>query len=397
MDAVLEKRLEGNIGKYSWFKIFTKRVYLPLIAIQLVTVGGVTVRQLAFIAVVTSVIQVVLQLPTGYIADRYGNRSAIVIGSFLAALSPLIYIFSPNFTGGLIAALLFFSGFSFQSGAIEAFMHDTLVALGKEAEYSKVMGRSQSYGLIGNVVLLIIVPVTYSLNKNLPFLIGFFTLLIMLLLALSFEYPRKETHKKKKNPFNAARAIVTPQNISLFIFAGFLAGVSNKAAEYRELLYKDIGVAVALFGLLLALGSVLGAILGRFIHLLDKLKPQTFYFLDMSIMSLSILMIGISKSPVIAVTGFTIFAGYTRVRMITFQTNILKSESHEYKATLLSALNFFTIVGEIAAITLLARLIGFKGYLIGYVLYGIAVFGISFILWMLMLVTNRYHRHNQTI
>jgi MFS family permease len=396
MDKALRARLEKNIGKYSWFKIFTKRVYLPLIAVQLVTVGGVTVRQLAIIAIATSLVQVILQLPTGYVADRYGNRTALIIGSLLAALSPLFYIFSPNFIGGLLAALLFFSGFSFQSGAVEAFMHDTLVALGKEKEYSKVMGRSQSYGLIGNVILLVIVPATYTINKTLPFIIGFISLLIMLWLSISFTYPEHETHTNKKHPLSAAKLIVTPQNISLFIFAGFLAGVSNKAAEYRELLYKDIGVAVALFGLLLALGSIFGAILGRYIHLLDKLKPSTFYFLDLTLMSASIMIVGISKSPIVAVTGFTIFAGYTRVRMITFQSNLLRIISHSYKATLLSALNFFSIIGEIAAITLLARLIGFKGYLVGYMLYGFAVFGIAMVLWTIMLATNHYTMSNRS-
>jgi len=268
-------------------------------------------------------------------------------------------------------------------------MHDTLIELKKGDEYSKVMGRSQSYGLIGNVILLIAVPATYAINKNIPFVIGFASLLIMVALAISFTYPEDETHKKKSNPFTAAKNIVTLQNLSLFIFAGFLSGVSNKAAEYRELLLKDIGVAVALFGLLLAVGSIFGAVLGRYIHYLDKLKPQTFYLLDLAIMSGSIIMVGISNNPVITVAGFTIFVGYTRVRMITFQSNLLKAIAHSYKATLLSALNFFTIIGEIAAISLLARLIGFKGYVVGYLLYGFAVFGIAIILWMVMFATNR--------
>jgi len=362
MEATYKKQLERNIGKYSWFKVFTKRVYLPLIAIQLVTVGEVTVQQLAIIAIVTSLVQVVLQLPTGYIADKWGNKVAIVLGCAISAVSPLFYIFMPNFVGGLIAAVLFFGGYSFQSGAIEAFIHDTLVALGKENEYSKVMGRAQSYGLIGNVVLISLIPATYSINHNLPFALGFISLLIMLWLAVSFTYPKNQSDKKSKNPFTAVRSIVTPQNIALFIFAGFMAGVANRGAEYRELLYKDIGVSVAIFGVLLALGSIVGAVMGRYVHILDKLKPMTFYLLDLVFMSLCIVVIGISKSPIVAVTGFTLFAGYTRVRLIIFQAKLLHDIKHAYKATLISALNLFTIIGEIGAITILSKTIGFKGY-----------------------------------
>jgi MFS family permease len=198
MDPILSKKLEKNIGKYSWFKVFTKRVYLPLIAIQLVTAGGVTVEQLALIAIITAITQAILQVPTGYVADAYGNKFAIITGCTIAAISPLFYIFKPDFVGGLLAALFFAIGISFLSGATEAFMHDTLVALGKEKNYTKVMGRSQSYGLIGNVILLIAVPATYAINNNIPFYLGFVSLLIMLCIAISFTHPPKETHRKKK-------------------------------------------------------------------------------------------------------------------------------------------------------------------------------------------------------
>lgn len=384
-----EQKLEKNIGKYSWFKVFTKRVYLPLIAIQLVNVGKVTVEEIAIISVITSVFTVLLQLPTGYIADKLGNRFAILLGSSISAVSPLLYILSPSFGGGLAASLLFFGGFAFQSGAIEAFMHDTLVALGKEKEYSKVMGRAQSYGLIGNVVLITLVPATYAINQRLPFILGFISLLMMVWLAASFTYPTDHNDKKTKNPFAAVRNIVTLQNIALFIFAGFTAGVANRASEYRELLFQEIGVAVALFGFLLAISSIVGAIMGRYVHILDKLKPMNFYLFDLSIMSICILLMGITSNPVIVVAGFTLFAGYIRVRQIIFQAKLLYEIKHAYKATLISALNLFSLIGEVAVIAILARLIGFSGYTLGYLLFGFAVFGIGIVLWALMLLEHK--------
>lgn len=392
MEQTYKQQLERNIGKYSWFKVFTKRVYLPLIAIQLVSVGEVTVQELAIIAIVTSIIQVILQLPTGYIADKWGNKLAIVLGCAISATSPLFYIFMPNFIGGMLAAVLFFGGYAFQSGAIEAFMHDTLEALGKENEYSKVMGRAQSYGLIGNVVLISLIPATYAINNNLPFAIGFVSLLIMLWLAISFTYPKHESEVKGKNPFAAVRNIVTAQNIALFIFAGFMAGVANRGGEYRELLFKDIGIAVAIFGFLLALGSIVGAVMGRYIHVLDKLKPMTFYLFDLLFMSFCIALIGITKSPVLAVIGFTLFAGYTRVRLIIFQAKLLHDIRHTYKATLISALNLFTIIGEVGAITILSKTIGFKGYTTGYLLFGVSVLGIGLLLWVVMIFENRRNK-----
>jgi MFS family permease len=390
MDELYKKQLEKNIIKYTWSKAFTKRVFLPLIAIQLVSVGKVTIEQIALISILTSAFTFALQLPTGYIADKYGNRFAIITGASIASFSPLFYIFMPNFMGGLIASLFYFGGFTFVSGAIEAFMHDTLIALGREKEYSKVMGRAQSYGLIGNVVLISLVPATYAINPNLPFVLGFVSLLVALWLAISFTYPTNHSDQKSKDPFDAVTSIVSWQNVALFIFAGFMAGISNKAYEYRELLFQDIGIAVSVFGLLLSLASIVGAVLGRYIHVIDRLKPLSFYFFDLVLMTGCLVLIGATKNQWIAVAGFTLFIGYTRVRQIVFQSKVLEEVKHAYKATLISALNLFNVVGDISAIALLAKAIGLYGYSSGYFLFGFVAFGVGLVLWLLMLVEHRY-------
>lgn len=388
-DANLEAKLKRNIVKYAWFKVFTKRVYLPLIAIQLVNVGKVTIEEIAVIAIITAVVSVLLQMPAGYLADKIGNRFAIILGSSIAAASPLLYVFLPNFAGGLTASLLFFGGYAFITGALEAFMHDTLKALKRENDYSKVMGRSQSYGLIGNVVLITLIPATYAIDHTLPFLIGFVSQLIMVWLAISFIYPNNETDAPVKNPFNAVRSIVSLENIALFIFAGFTTGIAFRGGEFKELLFQDIGIAVALFGALAALASLVGAVMGLFVHVFDKIKPLAFYLIDLLFMAACLIVAGLTDNIVISVIAFTLFAGYGRVRLIIFQAKLLADIKHAYKATLLSALNLFTIIGEVSAVSILAALIGDGGYLVGYFFFGLSALGIGLILWFVMYLERR--------
>lgn len=387
MDSVYRQRLENNIKKYSWYRIFTKRVYLPLITIQLVSVGRVTLEELAIIVIISSIAQAALQMPAGYLADKIGNRKSIIFGASLAVTSPLFYVFMPNFEGGLIASVLFFGGYAFQSGAIEAFIHDTLVALGKEKDYSKVMGRAQTYGLVGNIILITLVPMTYSINQSLPFILGFFSLLAMLALTVSFEYPHVEkSGGEPKTPLAALKHIVNSENIALFIFSGFLAGVSNKGVEFRELLLQHIGVAVGLLGAILAIGSLAGAAMGWYVHILDRLKPLVFYLFDLVVLAGSLMLMGASSNPIIAVIAFTLFVAYARVRMIIFQAKMLHEIKHTYKATLISALSLFTLIGDVIAIGLLTDSVTQLGYLQGHLTFGLWVLGIGLILWVLMLL-----------
>ena len=112
-------------------------------------------------------------------------------------------------------------------------MHDTLVALGRGRDYTKVMGRAQTYGLVGNTVLIILIPLTYQIHHTLPFILGFLSLAATVCLAFSFAHPPRQDAGSTKRPMGAAKAIITPRNLALFVFAGFLAGVSNKGTEYR--------------------------------------------------------------------------------------------------------------------------------------------------------------------
>ncbi|TAH32557.1 MFS transporter [Candidatus Saccharibacteria bacterium] len=388
--SAYEHGLKRNIGIYSWYKIFTKRLYLPLIAIQLVNVGKVSLEEIALIASITSVVSFILQMPGGYLADKWGNKNAVVFGSAIATFSPLFYIFMPNFWGGLFASLLFFGGYTFQSGAIEAFIHDTLKALGREKEYSKVLGRAQTYGLLGNVVLMVAVPATYAINTSLPFILGTISLLIMTVLVASFKVPRKESDAAApKNPVNAVRSIVTPQNVILFLFAGAMSGAITQGTGFQELLFQDIGVPVTWFGFILAIGSLVGALLGWYIHILDRLKPLSFYFLDLAIIASGFIAAGITRNEWIVITAFILLAAYGRVRLIIFQAKLLASIQHTYKATLISALNLFTTIAQVGAITLLTFYVTNTNLSEGHLLFGASVFAIGLLFIFIMLVEAR--------
>lgn len=377
--------LERNTVKYSWFKIFTKRVFLPLIAIQLVHDGGVTPEQIGIIAIVSAIVQIVLQVPAGYFADKLGNRASILLGCAIATPSPLFYIVFPNFLGGMLASVLFFGGYAFQSGALEAFMHDTLKALGREREYAKVLGRAQSHGLVGNMILLAAVPATYTIDHNLPFFIGFLSLCAMSGLAYSFTFPKTETAETEgKHPLHAARLVVTKQNVALFIFTGIMTGIATRGGEYRELLFESIGIAVSLYGIILSSSSIVGAVLGRFLYLFDRLSSTSFYMFDFLCMSLCLLLAGISTNHATAIIGLVLFTGYGRVRLIVFQAKLLEDITHHYKATLISALNFFNVAGELVAIAVLAKLAGLHGYSLAYLYFSYVVFGIGLILWLIV-------------
>jgi len=372
------RNLEKNIIKYNLLKIFTKRVFLPLIAIFLTTIGKVSLPQLGIIASITGITSLVLEVPTGYIADKWGHKSSLLFGMCICTVSVLPYIFMPNFWGGLFGSVLFFAGASFSSGTTQAFMHETLLSLRRENEYTKIMGRAQSYGLLGNVILVSLVPLTYKINPLLPFIIGFFCLLTSCIITATFTKPPRKIHVKEniKNSFRNFKKSLSKNTLIRLLLVFIVFGISSAAFDsgslYREIVFKNIGIPVQYFGFILALGSLFAAIVGRYIHHLKKLPPSKFYLFDIIYICFTFILIGITRNPLVIIIAFTLFPTYDRTRNIIFESQLFEEfPESKYKATLVSVLNFFPLMGDIGIPLLLAFLVAKVNLFTGHLLFGI--------------------------
>ncbi len=377
----MTEQLEKNIIKYNYYKIFTKRVYLPLIAIYLVDRGGVNLKELGIIASVTGIVQLILEIPSGYFADRFGHKFALLVGSFISAVSVLPYVFFPGFVGGLIGSAGYFGGMAFASGTMQAFMHETLKELGRDREYSSIMGKAQSFGLIGNVFLVGLVPLTYKLDPRMPFIVGFFCLFATFLLVYSMRVPRVHVEVQKagkrgslKRLLKASKEMPLLRMFFVFLIFGIVSSGFDQSSMYREIMFRENGIPVEWFGFLLAIGSLLAAYGGTKIHHLRKLSPSAFYFFDAAYLVLLLILVGLIHNAVAIVLAFALFPAYDRTRNIIFEAQLFDEfNASGYKATLISVMTFFTLVSTLWLPLVLSRLVSQNGLSFGYMYFGIAI------------------------
>src|SRR5687767_12197928 len=96
-----------------------------------------------------------LEVPTGWVADRLGHRRSLIIGSFVQVFAMLAFWFAASTPGLLAASLLVALGDAFRSGADEALLYRTCVALGREADFQAIEAKTGSVSRIALVVLLV--------------------------------------------------------------------------------------------------------------------------------------------------------------------------------------------------------------------------------------------------
>ena len=96
-----------------------------------------------------------LEVPTGWVADRLGHRRSLIIGSFIQVCGMVALWLAASTPALVIASVLVGLGDAFRSGADEALLYRSCVALGREADFQVIEARTRSVSLIALVVLLV--------------------------------------------------------------------------------------------------------------------------------------------------------------------------------------------------------------------------------------------------
>src|SRR5215210_7394689 len=90
---------------------------------------------------------VLFEVPTGIVADTVGRRASYLWGTLTLAGSTLLYVLlwqmDAPFWQWAVVSLLIGLGFTFFSGAVEAWLVDALAATGFDGELDAVFGRGQ--------------------------------------------------------------------------------------------------------------------------------------------------------------------------------------------------------------------------------------------------------------
>ncbi|MEZ0234280.1 MAG: MFS transporter [Actinomycetota bacterium] len=99
---------------------------------------------------------VLFEVPTGVIADTVGRRASYLLGSLTLAASTLLYVLlwqiEAPFWQWAVVSLLIGLGFTFFSGAVEAWVVDAMTATGYTGTMESVFGRGQ---IVSGVAMLV--------------------------------------------------------------------------------------------------------------------------------------------------------------------------------------------------------------------------------------------------
>src|SRR5712671_2829508 len=96
-----------------------------------------------------------LEVPTGWLADRRGHRTSLIVGSILQTAGMLFAWLGRSVPGVLTSCLIIAAGDAFRSGADQALLFRSCAAIRRESEFQTIEGRTRSVQLVALVALLL--------------------------------------------------------------------------------------------------------------------------------------------------------------------------------------------------------------------------------------------------
>ena len=344
--------------------------------------------------------QVIFEVPTGVVADTRGRRFSYLLGAVTLLASTLLYyvmwqVHAP-FAGWALASILLGLGFTFFSGATEAWLVDALTATGYTGVLETVLGRAQTVSgfamLVGSVLGGVVAQVT---DLGVPYLLR--AALLGLTLVVAFRYMHDIGFSPRRGAGHMAeiRSVIrgsidggwrNPPVRALMLAAPFTSGVGFFAfyasQPYLLQLYGDpqaysvAGLAAALF----AGAQILGGILVPYARRLFRRRTDA--ILLATIGTVVILgVIGWTGNFIVALVLLALWALVFALEIPLRQAYINGLIPSEQRATVLSFDSFMGSIGGAAAQPALGRVADVYGYGPSYVVAGaIQVLAIPFVL-----------------
>jgi len=345
-----------------------------------------TYGQLGWVDAIGFGFALLLEVPSGAIADLLGKRKTILIGMVAGTVGIAIITFSGTLAGIFIGWLITQICYAFYSGAAEALVYDSLVDLKDKENYDKVITKSSEIESWMGAITIFIGGLLYSVNFRIPHILWGLGFALGIIFSWLLIEPKVDTEKFSfrkylQQLFVGVKELTQP---GLKKYIGFFFILSGVYYLYswgfiRPAIATSFGFFSKEQGIILPVLTVMGAVIVRVIpYLRTKLSDLSGLVILSVLMSLGFILAsfpigywGIISMVLIAVAG----------KLATPWISIIVNKRIEsrYRATTLSTVALMTKIPYVLIAVAVGRMVE-NGTLTVFNLWvGIVIVSIAFV------------------
>lgn len=307
--------------KYYGFQLFFNLLVWIPIFYEFQKISGLNDQQIFNIQSIYYLAFILFEVPTGFVADQFGKKKALVIGAGILAFSNLIPVLSVTYSLFLLHFILIAMARSLISGSASALLYDHLKEKGESSSYKKIEGKARSLALIARLLTWPIAGFALKQMPELPYIITFAFCLMALSFSLTLPKDRKlekvTKEKAKADIVDSVLYIFKGDNVLRFMLQGAGLFILQRVCMLQlfQPLLKAKDVDVQSFGIVMSLMTVAEAFAAsksaNFSKILPKRLKDDKTSLPILTIALATVFIFLGRlDGYFSIAGLVIFSGF---------------------------------------------------------------------------------------
>ncbi|MDQ6420003.1 MFS transporter [Paenibacillus sp. LHD-117] len=247
----------SNVRKLYFIRFFQHLIPAYVIERLFWEERGMTIPMVVLTEIIFALTIVILEIPTGIFADKWGRKRMLLTAAFIGCLEFLLLLFATEFWHFALVVFLTAIASSASSGADNALLYDSLQEAGEQSSFERIVGRMNAL----DIAAIMIAALSGSLlagkfGFSFNYWLSFVSMLIALVLTLSLREPGRGVTNEDASAI-PIRTYVR-ESIAFFrghpgiypvVLTGMITGAAiNFVDEFWQLYLERQGIPVAAFG-----------------------------------------------------------------------------------------------------------------------------------------------------
>ena len=167
---------EKNIFLYKWSNYISSSVLIWTVVTLYYLWRGLNYFDIALVQSFGSIAVAILEIPTGWISDRYGHHKVLKIAAFSRLAALITLTLANNIFWMIFSEFLFSLANASQSGAGSAFLYESVSFISKDDDKSKlyalILSKITGVQSVIRIFVRLIAPLLFGINPLIPFILS---------------------------------------------------------------------------------------------------------------------------------------------------------------------------------------------------------------------------------
>jgi len=302
------------------FKSFLRNFYLSAFFYDFVfayavynilfNIKGLSIFQISLLLIWWSATTVILEVPSGALADYWSRRNLLIISPLIKSLCFVSWFLADgNFYLYALGLLFWTIGSTMRSGTEEAFLYDSLIKFKKQKDYEKILGRKKVYLTLAIGISSLLGGIIANYNLDLVLLATIIPILLSSLFAVFLIDPPKQKSTEEIKYLEYIKVAIQEIKSNrilryLFIYLTLLLSVFGGLEEFDQIYYKLVSLPLFMFGVVSFASSGLSSLVSWSAYKFKNIKSIIY----LTPLLTSIMFVLIGSKPILVMISVLVLS-----------------------------------------------------------------------------------------